>query len=94
MPLTQLNMTKYFTFNSEIEAEAFCTQGCPIYGTDLDGNEVKDKGVTSRFAEFIKHPSDELWLVKVADMPEDAKGQIQEIDDKIIYKNRDLNKIT
>ena len=57
-------MTKYFTFQSEAEAEEFCTRGCPIYGKDLEGNEVKDKGVTTRLADWKKHPTEELWLVE------------------------------
>lgn len=86
--LTQLNMTRYFTFNSESEAEAFCTQGCPIYGTDLKGNEVQDKGITTRLADWIKHPKLEKWLVRVADMPGETKGTIEEFDEEIIYPRK------
>ena len=57
-------MTRFFTFGSERDAEAFCTKGCPVYGVDLDGNEVRDKGVTLRLAEWVKHPSEDSWLVR------------------------------
>lgn len=78
-------MTQYFTFSSEAEAEKFCTQGCPIYGKDLEGNELKDKGVTLRLAEWKKHPTEELWLVKASDMPEGTKGKIEELDEDKLF---------
>ena len=78
-------MTKYFTFNSEAEAEEFCTRGCPIYGKDLEGNEVKDKGVTARLADWKKHPAEGLWLVKASDMPEGSVGEIQELDEDKLF---------
>ena len=79
---------EFFTFNSEAEAESFCTQGCPIYGRDLEGKEVTDKGVTTRLADWVKHPSQEKWLVRVADMPGETKGTIEEFDEEIIYPRK------
>lgn len=78
-------MTKFFVFNTEEEAEAFCTTGCPIYGHDLEGNEVKDKGVTTRLAEWKKHPTEEKWLVKASDMPEGTEGEIEELDEDKLF---------
>jgi hypothetical protein len=57
-------MDRFFIFGTEAEAERFCTEGCPIYGQDADGNEVRDKGVTLRLAEWAKHPSEDSWLVR------------------------------
>lgn len=78
-------MTKFYTFNSEQEAEAFCTQGCPIYGKDLEGNEVRDKGVTTRLADWVKHPSAEKWLVNTGHMPEGTEGVVEDFDHDLIY---------
>lgn len=78
-------MTKYFTFNSEAEAEKFCTEGCPIYGIDLEGNEVRDKGVTTRLADWVKHPNEEKWLVAWNEDLKDVEGAIQEFDKDILF---------
>jgi hypothetical protein len=89
-------MTKYFTFNSEQEAEQFCTQGCPIYGKDLSGNEVRDRGVTIRLADWKKHPTEELWLVQYDESLADKEGEIQEFDREILFptpKMEDLLKL-
>jgi len=82
---------EFFTFNSEAEAESFCTQGCPIYGRDLEGNEVTDRGVTTRLADWVKHPTLEKWLVRVVDMPEETKGTIEKFDEDIIYPKPNEN---
>ena len=72
-------------FNSETEAEAFCTEGCPIYGKDLDGNEVKDKGVTTRLADWVKHPTEELWLVRSHRKLEGKSVQTLEIAKEVVF---------
>ena len=78
-------MTRYFTFNSEIEAEEFCTHGCPIYGTDLEGREVTNKGVTTRLADWKKHPTEKKWLVQYDKSLFDKEGDIQEFDREILF---------
>lgn len=77
-------MTRFFVFDSEAEAEAFCTEGCPIFGKDLDGSEVQDKGVTTRLANWAKHPTDEKWLVKHCDVLDGKSGELQDFDEKMI----------
>lgn len=78
-------MEKFFVFNSEAEAEAFCTEGCPIYGKDLAGNEVKDKGVTTRLADWVKHPTEELWLVRSYRKLEGKPVQTLEITKEVVF---------
>lgn len=86
-------MTKFFVFNSETEAEAFCTEGCPIYGKDLEGNEVCDKGVTTRIADWLKHPTEEKWLVKQCDALAEKKGDIQELDENAIFPKKAIEEM-
>ena len=75
----------FFVFNSEKEAEKFCTNGCPIIGKSLDGSEVEGKGVTTRLAEWVKHPTEDLWLVKASSMPEGTDGLIEELDEEKLF---------
>lgn len=79
-------MAKFFVFNSESEAEAFCTKGCPIYGKDLEGNEVRDRGVTTRLANWKKHPTDEKWLVEFSQTFEkEDQANLVELDKEQLF---------
>lgn len=84
-------MNKFFVFNSEAEAEAFCTEGCPIYGKDLEGNEVRDKGVTTRLTEWKKHPTEELWLVEWDNCMDGKEGNLQEFDKEKLFPQPKMN---
>lgn len=68
-------MKQAFIFNTEAEAERFCKEGYPKYGTDLEGNIVMDKGVTLQAAEWRKHAVDDVWVVEYNE----------------IFKDRDLS---
>jgi len=78
-------MTRFFTFGSERDAEAFCTEGCPIYGVDLERNEVRDKGVTTRLADWVKHPEHDAWLVRFDERLDKEGIDVVEIDEKTIF---------
>lgn len=78
-------MTQYFTFDSEAEAEEFCTEGYPIYGKNLKGVEVRNKGITRRAAEWRKHPTEEVWLVEMSKVLEGREGEIQEFDKEKLF---------
>lgn len=86
-------MTKYFVFNSENEAEKFCTEGCPIYGIDLDGNEVRDRGVTTRLADWVKHPTEEKWLVQWNEDLKDVEGEILEFDKDVLFPSISMEEL-
>jgi hypothetical protein len=78
-------MTQYFVFGSEAEAEAFCTDGCPVYGKDLEGNEVRDKGITTRAAEWKRHPSERKWLVKRSVGLAGKGAGVEELDEAKLF---------
>lgn len=79
-------MTKYFVFNSEQAAEEFCTKGCPIYGKDLEGNEVRDRGVTTRLADWVKHPTEEIWLIEYSDIfKNEDQSNLVELDKEELF---------
>lgn len=86
-------MTQYFIFNSEADAEKFCTKGCPIYGKDLDGNEVTDKGVTTRLSDWVKHPTEEKWLVQWSEDLRDMEGEIQEFDKEVLFPTPSMEEL-
>lgn len=77
-------LINFYQFDSEIEAEAVCTAGCPIYGKDLNGNEVIDRGVTTRLANWVKHPTLNKWLIKTTDLP-GLSHPTQQYEKDLIY---------
>ena len=84
-------MTQYFVFNSEQAAEEFCTRGCPIYGQDLEGNEVRDRGMTTRLADWVKHPIEEKWLVRYNDIFEkEDQSSLVELDEEKLFPSMSM----
>lgn len=86
-------MTKFFVFNTEQEAEDFCTKDCPIYGRDLEGNEVRDKGITLRVAEWRKHPKTESWLVDYDEALDTKMETVIDLDENEIFPRDAVSKM-
>lgn len=75
---------KFYVFESEEAAEAACTAGCPIYPTNTENTE-SEVGITTRLADWIKHPTLDKWLVRIKDFPQGEGNPIEEYDKTLIY---------
>lgn len=74
-----------FVFTTEQEAEKFCTEGYPIFGKNLKGEEVQDRGITTRAADWVKHPDKKEWYVKITEELKDRERAQVEIDFEKLY---------
>lgn len=77
-----------FIFTTEAQAEEFCTLGYPKFGKDLKGNIVQDKGITSRAADWKKHPDKNEWYVTYHELFEGREGKIIELDFEKLFPTK------
>jgi hypothetical protein len=81
---------KVFLFKSEEEAEQFVTLGYPVFGKDLGGREVLDRGMTTKAANPLKHPTLKEWYVIFDESFTEREGQIIDIDFDKIFPKQDF----